>query len=298
VTDNLILVEGQGSYPLTRYPNGLEVIVNVNGVTMTNGLDYVLDNSLLPSGPMLVIFDVEDIEVDKDVITITYVTQGSPTDDLEGSSNLYSMESLVVSGVTTGITASTTNVVNYNPTENIYEFFTQYNILDNSNILLNVNGLNWTDGIQYFRSNKVKNKINIINNGSFIEDTITVFYFKQDAVLQEGNLGKLDSNDVNIQWYITEALPTSSLGYFNIEITEESDVTYSATTYTGTTEYVEDQLSYNLLFEDVEVNKKYIYRVCMNKTHTTITNDSLTTSVCSENGSFDLTSGTAIYNNI
>jgi hypothetical protein len=297
-TDVLQVFEGQRDYQLTSAPNGGKVMVDVNGVTLTEDVDYTLNYSLLPSGNVIITF-LEDLEVSRDIVSVTYITPGDPTQLIQTRTDLFSIETLVVTGFTTGTTASTINIINDNVTAGVKEFFTQYDYLNNSTIRVTINGFELTQGIDYFTSNKVQNKINFHPNRTvLVGDVITVWYFKQSAVLQEGQLGKLDSNDVDIRWYITEEIPTNSTGYFNIEITESTDLTYSATTYSGTTDYVSGTTAYSLLFEDVEVNKEYIYRVCMVKNYTNITNDVIETTSCSANGSFDLTSGNAVYSNI
>jgi hypothetical protein len=290
---------GQTEYQLDQVPNGGEIILNVNGITLTNGSDYTLNYSLLPQGPVIVTLN-QPLDSTNDTLTVTYITPGDPTQLLPSNTTLYSIETMVVTGITTGTTASTVNILNYNDVSDVYEFFTQYDLLGSLPPKITLNGITLTENIDFFKSNVVSNKIIFhpsVGNNLVLNDVISVIYFKQDNLLFDGNLGKLGSNDVEIKWFVNDT--TEKQMVFNVEITESTDTGYTGNNIiTGTTEFVENQSSYSLLFEDVPVNNTYIYRVCAIKTYKTLTNDELITTECSDNGYFDLTSGLAIYSNI
>jgi hypothetical protein len=296
-TEKLNLVNGQTTYPLTYPPNGGVANINVNGITLTANYDYFLDFSQTPQGPTIINFN-QELEFLKDVVTATYIIGGEDT-NLNNQSDLFSIETIVYTGSTTGVTATTVNIVNYNPTSGLQEIFLQSDIMDGSSVVLTINGVEMTENIGFYRSNSVSNKLNLHPNTVLLSgDILTIWYFKQSSILGDGDLGKLTSNDVKIRWNIADEIVPSQFqvpsGYFTVEVTDESDVTYSGVTYSATTPY-SGRTSYSETFNGVTVNKKYIYRVCLNKVYTSITGDSIITTNCSDNGSFDLTSGQLLY---
>jgi hypothetical protein len=285
-------------YALTYVPAGQVVNVHINGILLTKNEDYVLDYSQYPSGPVIVSFN--EILEDIDVFNVVYVISETNTNLTSSSSpEGFGIETIIYSGATTGVTASTINIVNYNTTSGLYEIFLTDNILVDSSVVLSINGIDLTENLEFYKSTTTQNKLNLHPNVNLVVgDIITAFYFKELNNTQSGDLGKLSSNNVNINWNINSEIQSSqftgSSAYFITEITEENDISYSGVTYTAITPY-SGLTIYNKIFDGVEVNKKYIYRVCLNKKYVTITGDEIYTTSCSDNGSFDLTGGQALY---
>lgn len=297
-TEKLVLTEGQTTYPLKHTVNGGVTNVYVNGVTLTQNYDYYLDFSQSPQGPTVIVFN-EQLEHTKDTVSVSYLV-GSDDTNLNNQSDLFNIETLIYSASTTGVTATTVNTVNYNPTSGLQEIFLQNNILNGSSVVLTIDGFELTENIGFYKSNSVKNKINLhpnIGDNLKVGDIITIWYFKERQV-SNGDLGRLTNNDVDIRWTIPSSIVPSQFndtyGYFSVEIAEEGNLNYSGTTISSNIDY-SGKTSYSKTFIGVPVNKKYIYRVCLNKRYVTITGDEIYTTSCSDNGSFDLTSGQLLY---
>lgn len=271
----------QNNFVLARQPIENKVNLYVNGVRLTENLDYILDTSQFPRTYPVVKILSGDIE-SRDIISVVYLTgpQSFVTELGQLKNDLFQIDTFSVTGITSGVSASTVNIVNENVAKGTQEVFLTNDFDPQSNIVGVLNGVTLTEDIDFYRSRTTPNKI-IFNPKSVtikVGDILSFWYFKT-TLDDRNNLGTLNTDSVRIQWSVT---PLSELRYnsgkFVLEVTETSDTNWTSLFYTNTIDYVEDSNVYEDLVENLTVNKDYKFRVIFNKTYKNILEEDIISS--------------------
>lgn len=282
VQERITGIQYQDAYQLANIPLDFKVNLYVNGVLLTNGLDYIVDTSLFPqANPILKILSGE---VDgKDIINIIYLVgpQSSMTVQGKAKNDLFEIESFLVTGFTNSVTASTTNIVNTNPTKGTQEVFLKYDFDPNSNILMSINGTNLVEDVEFYKSSTSPNKL--IMNPNFVtikKDDILSFWYFKIRLKEDNNLGTLDKNNILLQWQVNPLSGNRNYtsGFFTLEVTETSDTNWVSLFLSENIDYDFDEIVYTYDVTDLEVNKDYKFRVIYNKVYKNILEEDIITS--------------------
>lgn len=258
LTQQVILPEaGINIIPITNDFSG-DIVVTFNGIILAENLDYTLDlssNTITLSAST----EVDDIitliytktvlnNITVDVINVLSIPSGDNND--EGSSKIY-----------------------YNTDTSKYEVFTTNTPVDNSKIIVMLNGVTLADGIDYYQSVSNKNKI-ILEGNIVVSDIITIVYFPMASVINGVN-----TNSPIISWYIKA--PQTNNGVFTLEVSTGN--TFSNFYYTGNTNYIAGQSNYTHNFNlNGNIGTKLYYRVKNTKKYTTLCDNTLEDTIYSE----------------
>jgi hypothetical protein len=119
-----------------------------------------------------------------------------------------------------------------------------------------------------------------------VGDMIVVWYFKTRSIFN-GDLGSLDTDSVTIKWGADPFIqPAFNNGRFIVEIKYEED-DWDTLYASDTTEQITNQTSYNLTFSNLDLKKKYNYRIVFEKTYLSQLNNDVITKSYSDEGRFD-----------
>ena len=271
----------QNYFNLTNQPIGNKINLYVNGILLTPGLDYSLDTSMFPrTTPIVNIFSGE-IEV-RDIITLVYLVGPESFLTALGQSRneLFEIDTFKVTGFTSDITASTTNIVNTNTIKGTQEVFLTSDFDPQSTVVAVLNGVKLMENIEYYKSSTTLNKI--IFNPNFITikegDILSFWYFKTNLDTYN-NLGTLDKDSVVIPWKVNplrEQLYNTA--YFTVEVTEKSDTNWTSLFSTTTVDYSVNNSSYQTEVTNLIVNKDYKFRVIFEKTYKNLLGEGIMTS--------------------
>lgn len=269
------------SFNLNQQPIDNKINLYVNGIRLTDSLDYYLDTSQYPRTTPIVNITAGDVETE-DIITVVYLVGPQSTLTALGQSrnDFFEIDSFKVTGFTSGVTASTTNIVNSNTVKSTQEVFLTNDFDSGSDVIMSVNGVTLLEGIEYYKSTTTPNKI--IMNPNFttirVGDILSFWYFK--IKLEDRNdLGTLNEDNVTIRWSVNR-LPQQvyNSGEFLLEVTEISDTTWSSLFYSKTISYDTNNSLYEDLVENLGVNKDYKFRVTFIKTYKNILSEDIITS--------------------
>jgi len=226
-----------------------DIIVTLNGLSLAKDLDYTLSGTILTFLGSI---------VNTDVITIIYTRTSSLT--------IVSETIQVNSSIPNGATGNQgDNKYYYNTTTGKYEIYTNNEPLDNSKIIVMLNGATLVSGVDFYQSTSNKNRI-ILTGTLLVNDILTVVYYPKANIING-----ITETDNTIWWYIPTT-PQSSNGVFSLE--------YS-TGNTFTTTIVSDLVSYEAgvtnysgnLSLSGEVGTKLYYRVKNTKNYESICGD-------------------------
>jgi hypothetical protein len=269
------------SFNLGQQPIDNKINLYVNGIRLTDSFDYYLDTSQYPSTTPIVNITAGNVETE-DIITVVYLVGPQSTLTALGQSrnDFFEIDSFMVTGFTTDITASTVNIVNDNTVKSTQEVFLTNDFDTDANIIMSVNGVTLVEDIEYYKSKTTPNKIILNPNFTTIKvgDILSFWYFK--IRLEDRNdLGTLDENNVTIRWSV-DRLPQQiyNTGQFLLEVTETSDTTWSSLFYSNTIDYNTNNGVYEDLVQNLGVNKDYKFRVTFIKTYKNILNEDIITS--------------------
>ena len=311
--------DGQTEFLINGTPTNQKVIVFVNGATLyqkgiNNIGDFSLDYSNTPDGKVLLKFDASTGGLKTtDLAFITFM-QGGDTLNLPANQNsdYFTMESFIVTGITvdyTGVTTGlTSNIINHDTTNGIYEMYLKHNIYppspDNFSLLISINGEQLGSKYDFIKSSVQHNKVNFFPQIIIKpNDIITTFYFRETIEIYAGDLGKLIGNDVEIKWGISGGIltpsPTNAIDQskFIVQVTEDTDTSFTGVSYTNEVIYSGNTPN-TTIFENVATGKNYIYRVLFIVNYLTLTKDNIITYSISSIGKFDLSTDSAKYRNI
>lgn len=244
--------DGQTGYTIANNYAG-DIMVNLNGLTLSPGNDYTLTGSTL---------DFAAPTVSGDVITIVQVV-GEDSGSL--FNDTYKVTSPIVSGATDG---EGTETVYYNTDTGKYEVFTSVTPAS-PDIVLTLNGATLANNIDYYQSTSNPKRI-ILEGDIVVGDVINLFYNPTTTFA-----GEIFTNENTVSFTIENA-PQQANGFFVLEVAEEADTTFSALTYTATTEYVPGQATYTLpLVISGDFGDKFRYRVKNQKEYVSLSGDKI-----------------------
>lgn len=227
-----------------------ELLVYLNGLLLSNRVDYELD------GNFIILYD-ETIEND----IITYVSVKNEVTNGLVVDNIY-VNDIIPSGTTDGEGSS---VFYFNTTQNKYELFTELNPISTNDIIVTLNGVTLANNIDYYQS--ISNPRRIILEGDLLEgDIVNIIY---NAYPQY--VGDIYTNTPTIYWNI-ESAPELNNGIFTVEVS--SDPLFNDIISSATTEYIPNQNSYSAeVVVTGSVGTNLVYRVINDKNYVTINND-------------------------
>jgi hypothetical protein len=235
-----------------------DVVVTLNGLTLSKNIDYTLQGKILTMlGPI----------TNGDVITIIYTSTLAQT--------IVSEPILLNSTIPSGTTNNQgSNKYYYNTTTNKYEVYLNNDPVDYTNIIVVLNGITLINNIDYYQS--VSNKKRIILNGSLmVGDIITMIYYPAATVING-----ITQNSNNILWYIKNG-PDGIDGDFTLEYSKYSNfTTYDTNAIIPYQKYLTNYNSVLSLTGDSGTN--YYYRVKNVKRLTTVCGDLITSTAYSE----------------
>jgi hypothetical protein len=171
-----------------------DIIVTLNGLTLSKDLDYSL------SGTILTFFGTI---MNGDVITIVYTR----TSSLTIVADTIQINSEIPNG-TTGNQG--TNKFYYNETTGKYEIYMNNEPLDNSKIVVMLNGATLVSDVDFYQSTS-NNKRLILAGTLLVGDIITIVYYPKANLIN----GITQTNNT-ISWYIPTT-PQSNNGEFSLE---------------------------------------------------------------------------------
>lgn len=278
--------------PLNENPIGSEVMLFVNGVALTKGRDFVLDYELYPRIPPILRLIRGSFKT-TDVIKLVYLVGPNSVKQVNnGQQNqeLFTIDSFVVTGFTSGLTASSVNIVNLNTTVTSpsQEIYLTSDFSEGDTIIMFINGVSLIEGVEFFRSRTSNNRL--IMNPSItqidIGDAISIWYFKPHNTFN-GNLGALIHDFVDIKWTITPFVqPSFNTGKFIVEVKEEAD-DWTTLFVSGSTDYISTVTDYNLVISGLDLRKVYNYRVVFEKTYASSLSNNVLTRSYSDEGIFN-----------
>lgn len=226
-----------------------DVVVTLNGLGLAKDIDYTL------SGTILTFFGAI---VNGDVITIIYTRSTV----LTIVANSIQITTAIPSG-TTGTQGSSSYF--YNSTTGKYEIYLENTPLDNSRMIVILNGVFLASGIDFYQSTSDKNRI-ILAGTLLMGDILTVVYYPAANVIN----GIYQTNNV-IDWYIQHE-PLSNNGEFSVQYS--TDINFSSYTVSSVVPYQPLVTSYSsTLTLTGAVGTELFYRVKNTKDYKSICGD-------------------------
>jgi hypothetical protein len=278
--------------PLEIQPIGDEVLFFVNGVSLTRGVDFVLENPNFPRTPPVLRILTSYLK-ETDSIKIVYLIGPQSALQVENGgygTDLFTIDNFIVTGFTTNLTASTQNIVNINTTiiPNTQEIYLENDYSETDNIVLFINGISLLENVEFFRSRSSKNKLILNPNlgGIEIGDIISIWYFQPRSGFA-GNLGSLDTDSVTISWNVEPLKqPLVNVGKFILETKKIND-TWDTIYKSDEIDYVDGVINYTLVINNLDLKEKYNYRVVFEKIYKSQLNNDVITRSYSVEGYFD-----------
>ena len=270
VTDQLTLGGDPTMFSLSNTPENDNIMVVVNGITLSP-LDYTLSGSVITLSVGLTA---------DDIITATYLDCDAEFSSLESEN--YQILSAITSGATSAVTTS--DKVFYNTDFNKYEYYLETSPEEPENIILYLNGIRLTYGLDFYQS--VSNPKRLIFDSATlnINDIVYIVYLVGDGDV-EGDLGTVEISSPSVTWRVPPTTVNDITdGYFRVEVTEDSDISYSSPIFTTEVNYVDGVGDYATVTTGLEANKNYIYRIINYKRYYGLLNNIFTTTNISING--------------
>jgi hypothetical protein len=243
-----------------------DVVVTLNGLVLAKDLDYSLSGTVLQFfGPI----------ADGDVITCVYTRSSNLTIIAEN----IEIDTAIPSGATN---TQSSNRYFYNTTTGMYEIYANNTPIDQSRIIVVLNGVILTDGIDYYQSSTNKRRI-ILTGAIYQDDIIAIIYY---PVINVINGVTQASNPIS--WYIP-TMPQSQNGYFTVEVSQNSN--FSGYTVQDTVTYQTNVTNYSstVTFSG-NVGTNFYYRVRNVKNYVSICGDYVTSEAFSETVPVEITS--------
>ena len=261
------------TFTLGNNING-NVIVSLNGVTLSEGLDYTLsavtsEITVPPVNDTLALkLTLLSPSVSGDVLTYAYVSSGN-YDRL--TNDVINITSPIVSGATG---SQGTNDVYFNTTESKYELFTRMTPDNANDIYVTVNGVTLLNGVDYYQSITDPKRV-ILNGNVFVGDIINLYYGSFASIRDD-----IYFNQQLINWTISRP-PQATNGIFTLEIS--GNEAFSAIIQSATTNYVTGNVAYTagVTFSG-SVGTTYYYRVKNDKNYESMCGDIINSTAYSE----------------
>jgi hypothetical protein len=222
-------------------------ILTLNGLVLAADLDYTYSGTIATLNAP---YNSED------VITAIYTTSSAipmTTDVIDVNTN-------IVSGTTNN---EGNNSVYYNTTTQKYEIYCSIKPIDDSSVLVMINGVTLANGLDYYQSTTNPKRM-ILEGDLLVDDVITIVYFPSTSVVN-----MIRTSNPTILWGV-DILPDKVNGYFTLELA--SDNSFTSIVYTATTPYVVAQASYTLEIplSGYSAGTNLYYRVKNNKNYETL----------------------------
>jgi hypothetical protein len=241
---------GHTVFVLSQSVNGVPIVV-LNGLTLTLDEDYELTNgntiTLLGS------------TYKDDILTIIFIA-GSVGNGLQTNT-------ILINGITPsgGMNGEGDNLVYFNTDAGKYEVFTQSTPIDNSNVVIILNGVTLANNIDFYQS--TTNPKRFILEGSLLSgDVITIIYNSFGSYV-----GPVTEPIFDVNWTIENA-PIKNNGIFTLQLSDSID--FTTILFSATTEYEVSVKSYDLELEIVgNIGDKRFYRVINQKNYVTLSGD-------------------------
>ena len=255
-------------------PNSL--MVSVNGVTLSPD-DYTVSNNT-------VLTLVQPLFPSKDIITATYIECEEQFDVI------YSEQYEILTGITSGVTSGVTvdDKVYFNTDQGKYEYYTDFTTEEPENILLYLNGVKLTYGLDFYLSVTVPNRIIFDSIQLTLTDIIYLVYITDG--LPPGDYG-LITYDNQLEW-VTDQPPVVNNrvnGKFIVEITDTTDISFTSLNKVQLeVDYEDGNPSYSvgIPINTLQSNQKYIWRVISEKYYNGLVGNIFTTENISVTGKF------------
>lgn len=259
----VIPIDGQTVFPL---PSDAEAdfVVTVNGLSLANGYDYVITQSSAGTGSLVVTLSAQTF--DTDIVTFIYASTGAgglKTDTFDVT--------LIASGITNG---EGNNDIYFNTDTNQYELFLTLPPKTTDDILIMLNGVSLSNGVDYYQS--ISNPNRIIFTGTILVGDIIVAVYNQDAEFVDS----INSPTPTIVWTIANA-PILENGKFILEFASDENMTIQVSS--AQTNYVVGATTYSLdTIISGAVGTELFYRVKNIKDYDTICGDIIQSTAFSE----------------
>jgi len=254
----------------TIIPNGGEItfvinqtysgffVLTLNGLVLAPTYDFTYTGNVIT---------LNQATVSGDIITVTYTTSGG--NNLLGD-NIY-IQRPITSGATNG---QGSNDVYFNTTEQKYEIYTKTTPLDNSSIIVMINGVTLANGIDFYQSDTNLKRI-ILEGDILIGDIITIVYFGMTSVING-----LLTNTPSVSWVIDNP-PQLTNGTFTLEVS--TGTTFTTTYFTHQQPYIVGKTTYYDTFTaSGAVGTSLYYRVVNEKQYETLCGQIITDIAYSE----------------
>ena len=235
-----------------------DFIVTFNGLTLTKDLDYTFSGTVVT---------LNEAMMAGDVLSVIYTSAGSnsiKTDNLE-----------ITSTITTGTTDNQgDNLAYFNITTNKYEIYTTVTPNNGDSIIVMINGVTLTNGVDFYQSST--NPKRIILQGDLVKgDLLVIVYFPNTGVVNG-----LTTSSPFISW-IVDPPPPNNNGLFTLEVAYDKNFTNMYAS--ATTPYVSGEIGYGVGFTaSGTVGTILYYRVKNAKNYTTICGNTISADTYSE----------------
>ena len=252
---SVIPVDGQTDFILT-IDVGLDFVVTLNGLSLSRDEDYAVTQFTGGTQPYLVSLSAETKSTD--IVSFIYVTSSA---EIRIKTDIIDVIS-IASGATD---AQGSNQIYYNTTTSKYEAYTTLNPRNGNDILVMVNGVTLTFGIDFYQS--ITNPKRIIFEGTILVGDIIIIAYNSNAPFVDS----ITESTPTIYWTIDPA-PQSVNGEFLLEV--GTDDTLTTLVSTARTEYIAGEVSYNAIVTITgTVGTQLYYRVTNNKFYNTLCGD-------------------------
>lgn len=235
-----------------------DIVVTLNGLTLSKNVDYTLNDTILTMlGPI----------TNGDVITIIYTSTLATTIITEP----ILLDSTIPSGTTNNQGSSK---YYYNTTTGKYEIYITNEPVDNTNIILVLNGITLINNIDYYQSTSNKKRVILVGT-LVVGDIITAIYYPKATVING-----ITQTSNNIPWFIQNG-PSETNGKFTLEYSDNTNFSpYNTASIVPYQQYVTNYSAILTLTGDV--GTKYYYRVKNEKNNITICGDVISSTAYSE----------------
>jgi hypothetical protein len=253
----LAVEDGNGTYTLDLTSSeGSDIIITLNGSILQSGEgnDYVLEGNILKFSEPLVQSDV-----------VNYILIGGASNSTFKSETI-EINSFIVEGSKDG---EGSNKAYFNTDSQKYEIYTNYRIKNKDSLIVTINGVVLSNGVDYYVSTSNTKRI-ILEGDLIVGDIINIVYDSGENLARTITQGFID-----IDWYVVNEIHSNN-GEFIIEFA--TDKLFLNVVQTETIPYETNVLNYT---KRVTLNYSYgqvlFYRIRNVKTYTTLSGDDLVT---------------------
>ena len=273
-----------GGIPLNN-----KMIVAVNGVQLTEGLDWIS----LPENVGLIEIISGTLNPQRDILTVTYLDLQRDTEDIFNlNEDFVELDAFMVTGITTDVTytAATRPSVNLNTVKSRQEVLTTKPMVTDSFIIFVVNGVRLTENVDYFRSSSDNRRL-IMDPSSTINvgDAISIFYLTDDSSELFDN-GFFRTLKPTLNWYTPESYEQyqSNKGQFLLQVTTASDTNFESPIQQKFVDFDKLNSFYEQELDELPTDQgeKFLYRVYFFKDYTILFGNTITTRNVSQTGTF------------